>query len=515
VFAYDVVIPTIGRPNLATLLGALTSARGPTPASVTVVDDRPRGEPLRPKVTAELAEALLIMRGFGRGPAAARNIGWRCGSAAWVVFLDDDVLITPRWAHALEADLDVELDVAAVQGHVMVPAPLDRKPTDWERSVRGLEGANWITADMAVRRDALEDVGGFDERFPRAYREDADLALRLLDRGWRLARGGRLTLHPAAQASPWVSLRAQAGNADDVVMTALHGPDWRERAGAPRGCFTQHAITVGAAAAAVTATVVRRRRIATLAAAVWAGALARFSWARIAPGPRTPREVATMVATSALIPPLAVLHRLRGHWRVRREHITNIHRVSLGRGRRSAGTAIPRHIDAVFFDRDGTLTFDVPYNGDPDRVRVVPGAADAVRRLRAAGVHVAGVSNQSGVALGLLSPAQVRAVNQRIESELGRFDGWFCCLHAPDDACGCRKPEPGLVQEAARSLDLDPSCCVVVGDIGADVDAAARAGAVGILVPTPRTDRAEVERAPLVAATITDAVDLVLGARGR
>jgi histidinol-phosphate phosphatase family protein len=506
---YDVVIPTVGRSNLTSLLAALLASRDAPPASITVVDDRARGAPLRFPSLADAGSSVLVMRSFARGPAAARNVGWRCGRAPWVVFLDDDVLTTPRWSHALASDLAIAADVAAVQGRVVVPLPSSRRPTDWERTVHGLQDARWITADMAVRRHALEDVAGFDERFPRAYREDADLALRLTDRGWRLGQGARLTLHPATPTTPWVSLKAQAGNADDVVMSALHGRDWFERAGASRGCINLHRLNVAAGAAATGAALLRRPAVALPAAGVWAMALARFSWSRIAPGPRTPRELASMLATSPLIPPLAVWHRFRGQLRVRRLGIKRLPRPRIG-PRHEPPARLRRRVAAVLFDRDGTLTFDVPYNGDPDRVRVVPGAAEGIARLRGAGVAVAAVSNQSGVALGLIDEAQVDAVNRRVDEVLGPLDGWFCCFHAPEDGCACRKPEAGLVCEAAAALGVDPERCAVIGDTGADVEAAARAGAVGILVPTAATRRAEVDGAGLVAPTIRDAVDIVL-----
>jgi histidinol-phosphate phosphatase family protein len=124
---------------------------------------------------------------------------------------------------------------------------------------------------------------------------------------------------------------------------------------------------------------------------------------------------------------------------------------------------------AVLFDRDGTLVVDVPYNGDPRRVQPVPGAASALARLRAAGVPTAVVSNQSGVARGLLTEAQVRAVNQRVEELLGPLGPWAWCPHGPADGCGCRKPAPGLILRAAERLGVDPARCVVIGDIGADV----------------------------------------------
>jgi histidinol-phosphate phosphatase family protein len=166
--------------------------------------------------------------------------------------------------------------------------------------------------------------------------------------------------------------------------------------------------------------------------------------------------------------------------------------------------------DLVLFDRDGTLVRDYPYNGDPALVRPVPGAVEAVDALRARGVRVGVVSNQSGVARGLITRAQVDACMARLGELLGPFDTVQVCPHGPDDGCACRKPAPGMVKAACAELDVDPARCVVIGDIGADVEAAAAAGASGILVPTPVTRKAEVEAAPRRAATITGAVAQVL-----
>jgi histidinol-phosphate phosphatase family protein len=496
---YDVVVPTIGRPNLAMLLRSLAVGEGELPERVVVVDDRPGGDPLALPPVPALEGRVLVLRSQGFGPAAARNLGWRSSRSPWAVFLDDDVLITPGWRHALLDDLRVPPEVGAVQGRILAPLPRDRGATDWERTVNGLERASWITADMAVRRAALEDTGGFDERFPRAFREDADLALRLLGRGWRLERGSRTSLHLITRASPWVSLRSQAGNADDVLMEALHGPDWYERAGAPRGRIARHRLTVAAASVAFGAATLRRPTVAAAAAVVWAAFTGEFWWHRVAPGPRTARELSTMLVTSVLIPPLAVSHRLLGRLRVRQ----------LLRGQPRAPRS-HRSVDAVLFDRDGTLALDVPYNGDPELVRVVDGAPAAIQRLRRNGIRVAAVSNQSGVGRGLIDEGQVRAVNARIEASLGALDGWFCCFHVDDDHCDCRKPMPGLVLEAAHSLGVAPQRCAVVGDTGADVTAALRAGALGVLVPSAATRREEIAAAPLVAPTIEAAVDLIL-----
>jgi histidinol-phosphate phosphatase family protein len=122
------------------------------------------------------------------------------------------------------------------------------------------------------------------------------------------------------------------------------------------------------------------------------------------------------------------------------------------------------------------------------------------------------VSNQGGVARGLLTPEQVARVNRRVEELLGPVDAWAICPHGPRDGCGCRKPRPGLVLEAAARLGVAPELCAVVGDIGSDVEAGLAAGARAVLVPTAATRPEEVASAPAVAADLGAAVDLLLAA---
>jgi histidinol-phosphate phosphatase family protein len=540
---FDLVVPTVGRGSLARLLAALAAASGPLPGRLLLVDDR-RGDRAGPLLRAapppRLAGLLRVVRGRAAGPAAARNLGWRRAEAPWVGFLDDDVEPGPTWLADLAADLaGLPPEVAGSQGRLRVPLPAARRPTDWERNVHGLETARWATADMAYRRAVLAEVGGFDERFPRAYREDADLALRVVGAGHRIARGRRLVTHPVRRADRLVSVRLQAGNADDVLMGALHGRGWREAAGVPRGRRPRHLAVTAAGLAALGALAVRRagrpgRRgpgnpegrggpgdprgvprwdgprwtgtapVAVLAGAGWLLGTAELAWARIAPGPRTPDELATMAATSLLLPPAATWHWLAG-WRRRRALLADTARAP----RPDPGRQTPPA--AVLFDRDGTLVVDVPYNGDPGRVVPMPGAREALSRLRAAGIPTAVVSNQSGVARGRLRPEQVEAVNRRVEELLGPLGPWLLCQHGPDDGCRCRKPAPGLVEAAARALGVEPRDCVVIGDIGADVEAARAAGARPVLVPTPATRAEEVAAAPEVAGDLTEAVDLLLG----
>lgn len=174
-----------------------------------------------------------------------------------------------------------------------------------------------------------------------------------------------------------------------------------------------------------------------------------------------------------------------------------------------ASTPPPRGFpQAVLFDRDGTLVADVPYNGDPDRVEPMPTAREAVDAVRDRGIPVGVVSNQSGVARGLLTKHQILAVKRRTETLLGPFAVWAVCPHLV--GCGCRKPAPGLVLAASHWLGVPAAHVAVIGDIGSDVAAAEAAGAHGVLVPTPATRPREIRAVRSTAENLLEAVRMVL-----
>jgi histidinol-phosphate phosphatase family protein len=135
---------------------------------------------------------------------------------------------------------------------------------------------------------------------------------------------------------------------------------------------------------------------------------------------------------------------------------------------------------ALFLDRDGTIIRDVGYPRDPATVELLPGAVEGLKVARERGYKLAIVSNQSGVARGVIEPAEARAVQARVEelfaAEGVRFDGAWFCFHGPGEACPCRKPAPGMIVEAARVLGVDRERSIMVGDKPSDVEAGAAAG---------------------------------------
>jgi D-glycero-D-manno-heptose 1,7-bisphosphate phosphatase len=173
----------------------------------------------------------------------------------------------------------------------------------------------------------------------------------------------------------------------------------------------------------------------------------------------------------------------------------------------------------VFVDRDGTINVERPgaYVLAADDMRLLPGAAVGLRRLRDAGLGLVVVSNQAPVARGWIGPDDLDAVNSRMLELLAddgvTVDGVYCCPHDDGDGCGCRKPEPGLLLRAAGDLGFDTGCAFVVGDKGSDLEAGRRVGATTILVRTGQGAAAEESGVPAdaVAEDLRGAADIIAG----
>jgi D-glycero-D-manno-heptose 1,7-bisphosphate phosphatase len=186
---------------------------------------------------------------------------------------------------------------------------------------------------------------------------------------------------------------------------------------------------------------------------------------------------------------------------------------------------------AVFIDRDGTLTEEVGYVNHPSRLRLLPRAGEAIRRLNAAGIAAIVVTNQAGIARGYFSESVLSAVNDSLRAQLARagarLDGLYICLHHPSEGeapyraqCDCRKPRPGLLLRAAAELGVDLGRSTMVGDKASDLLAARAVGAQAVLVLTGygrgewEYRREQFEVPPdHVAGDLLDAVDWALSRR--
>ena len=142
----------------------------------------------------------------------------------------------------------------------------------------------------------------------------------------------------------------------------------------------------------------------------------------------------------------------------------------------------------VLLDRDGTINVERDYLSDPDELELCPNTLIGLRRLQELGLGLVVVTNQSAIGRGFFDSERLKEIHRRLEELLGRggvkLNGILVCPHTPDDACYCRKPEPGLVLRAAQKLKFDPAQAFVIGDKACDIELGKRIGATTLLVQT-------------------------------
>ncbi len=314
----SVVIPTYRRDELLErcLKGVLGQDWPGESLQVIVVDD---GE------SASTADVLgrvalehphhqvLLLGGGGHGPAAARNTGWRAATGEIIAFIDDDAFpANDSWLKEGVTTL-MGSQAPAVSGRVVVPIP--DTPTDFQRNVHNLESAAFLTCNAFVRRDALEAVGGFDERFEVPFREDTDLQFRLEELGGGIVRAeSAVVIHPAPRGRFGESLRRQRYSMYNALLFQKHPERYRrEIQGTPP--LSYYAMTL-----LLLMTLVYRIRgswRAWLTFGAWAWLVVRFVRKRTEGTDPSKVHVADMALTSALIPPLSIFWRLRGAIRYR------------------------------------------------------------------------------------------------------------------------------------------------------------------------------------------------------
>lgn len=308
----SVVVPTR---NGVDLLGRCVDALldqtlPPADYEVIIIDDAPdyHTRQLVTMWSARAAALGLSMRYVpnhgARGPAAARNMGWRLARGAIVAFTDDDTIPMPSWLSEALAVIDDRTD--AVSGRIEMPVPA--RPTDYQRDASRLESSEFAVANCFIRRSVLSALGGFVERFRRPWREDSDLYFRLLDMR-------AMVIHPLRPV-PWgVSLLQARKIAFDALLYKKHPQHYRQKIRAtPR--WDYYAI-VAALALALAGQLAGSPLAAAAGAAIWLGMTLWLCARRLRGTSRSPSHVAEMILTSALIPPLAVFWRMAGAIRFR------------------------------------------------------------------------------------------------------------------------------------------------------------------------------------------------------
>ncbi|MFZ5806520.1 MAG: D-glycero-alpha-D-manno-heptose-1,7-bisphosphate 7-phosphatase [Verrucomicrobiota bacterium] len=171
---------------------------------------------------------------------------------------------------------------------------------------------------------------------------------------------------------------------------------------------------------------------------------------------------------------------------------------------------------AVFFDRDDTIIYNVPHNGDPSKVRLMPDARECLEKLQQAGFELFIVSNQSAVGRGWITKEQVDAVNAEMLQQLGKpfFKKIYLCYSAPEDPYAeRRKPSPAMILEARNEFSIDLTQSFIVGDRLADVECGLNAGCRSVLIALEENDETQEarKRAHFTAKTLAEATDWILG----
>jgi GT2 family glycosyltransferase len=318
--AVSVVVPTCGRLDLLDrCLDALTrQTLDPSCHEVIIVDDEPNHNTLhlvagwRARTALRGPRLVYISNAGPHGPAAARNRGWRVAQAPLVAFTDDDAVPAPTWlAQGLAAFHD---GVDAVCGRVEMPLPAT--PTDYQRAAHLLDSAEFVTANCFCRKQVLEALDGFDERFTAPWREDSDLHFRLLEMGANIAYAPQaLVVHPLHPA-PWGESLLQIKKlAFDALLYKKHPQLYRQKIRGMRR--RDYYLIVVALLTASAAWLAGSSIVAPAAGAVWLALTARLCARRLAGTVQTASRIAEIVVTSALIPPLAVFWRIAGAIRYR------------------------------------------------------------------------------------------------------------------------------------------------------------------------------------------------------
>jgi len=310
----SIVIPTYRRPALlARCLHALAHQNFPRDNyEIIVVTDGP--DEMTSNAIKELSITSPVINVYStpvkKGPAAARNMGWQMARGTFILFTDDDCIPHKNWVQAFyTAHMQQAQTVVAFTGQVVVPC--SDQPTDYEKNISWLEKADFVTANCACTKQALELTGGFDEAFTMAWREDSDLHFKLIDHGIPIyAIQHAIVTHPVRKACWGISLKEQKKSMFNALLYKKYPGLYKQKI-RKRPLWNYYAIAlsfiIGVAAA-----LQHSNQIMTIAFIAWLLLIAQFTIKRLSGTRHTADHIAEMIVTSILIPFLSIYWTLYG-----------------------------------------------------------------------------------------------------------------------------------------------------------------------------------------------------------
>ena len=320
--AVSVVLPACGRMDLLdrSLDALMRQSLDPRSYEVIVVDDEPKHNTLRLVAgwrtrTLERGPRLAYVANPGpRGPAAARNCGWRAARAAIVAFTSDDAVPAADWlAQGLAAFHD---DIDVICGRIETPAPAGRANRGRSAHARAHDRLDFTSANCFIRKPVLERMDGFDERFSVRRGADADLHFRLLESAIQVKRAPQALAEHPVRPVPWGASLLQIRHAIfDALLYKKHPALYRQKV-EPHPCW-EHYATAAVLLLTLAGLAAGPRPLAYAAGAAWLLLTARLCERRLRGTARGSAYVADMIFTSMLLPPLAVFWRLAGAVRYR------------------------------------------------------------------------------------------------------------------------------------------------------------------------------------------------------
>ncbi len=321
----SIIIPTYQRPALLTkCMTALVSQDFSTEEyEIIIVTDGPDEQTItaiqrlyKNKPSPALFYCSLPCK---KGPAAARNAGWKQAKGSLILFTDDDCIPSHDWVKNYYNAFEFYAQtLIAFSGKIIVPR--SPNPTDFELNTANLETAGFVTANCACSKEALEMVNGFDEAFTMAWREDSDLEFKLLKEGIPITKiEEALVVHPARKAAWGVSLKEQKKSMFDALLFKKHPRLYKKRIYTP--VLWNYILMVILLLAFFMALVFQQKLIALICLLCWIFLMGLFVAKRLSHASHSFKHILEMVATSIMIPFFSLFWNLYGAWKFKALHL--------------------------------------------------------------------------------------------------------------------------------------------------------------------------------------------------